>query len=366
MFYNRLDRKNDGEKGIETVGILPIPLINRTMRPGMLYLILALASASATTPLLGLIFNGVGLENFILIEIVATTIGIIPAMLMSLMGRQVPVISLVMARRTFGVSGATVLAVVYTFIGAGWFGLNTDVGAGILSVLFHGHRILWIIALGSLQTLIVFFGMNILKIFYKYTAPIFIACYTILAFYLFTHYKLRIPIASNATSWGRDVDLLLGFGLLAWSYDYPTVTRFCTPINSNEKHIIKLLFMAAPVLGGFSASLIMGSLGIISIKMTGEWNIAILGRSIPIWGEIASIGVILAIAHTNAMNLYVSVAKFLAVADVFYAPYSMLQPLTVILLGILSTGLAIADILHFLISTMIPLSEASVQFADRC
>ena len=75
---------------VETLGVAPVPGGDRTMRPGMLFLIWALASASATTPVIGLLLHGVGLWNFVLIVLLATGIGLIPAMLLSHMGRQTP------------------------------------------------------------------------------------------------------------------------------------------------------------------------------------------------------------------------------------------------------------------------------------
>lgn len=120
-------------RAFETLGIAPVPERERNMRPGSLFVIWGLASASATTPVIGLVLKGVGLSNFVWLNLLALLIGLVPAMLLTHMGRQVPIISMVMARRTYGIGGATVLAGLYTIVGAGWFGLNTDVGGQILS-----------------------------------------------------------------------------------------------------------------------------------------------------------------------------------------------------------------------------------------
>ncbi|MHB8236429.1 MAG: cytosine permease, partial [Acidithiobacillus ferrivorans] len=212
---------------VETLGVAPVPDRDRCMRPGMLFLIWALASASATTPVIALLLHGIGLWNFILIVLFATLIGLIPAMLLSHMGRQVPIISMVMARRTFGIGGATLLAILYTIVGAGWFGLNTDVAGKILVTLFPGFGMLWYIVLGVLQITLVFFGMEVLEKFYKYTALLFLLCYAVLAYYLFTQHAFVLPVATQRVDWGKDIDLVLSFSLLAWAYDFPTVTRFC-------------------------------------------------------------------------------------------------------------------------------------------
>lgn len=112
----------------ETLGIAPVPDSERNMRARSLFVIWGLASASATTPVIGLVLRGMGLSNFFWVNILALLIGLLPSMLLAHMGRQVPIISMVMARRTYGIAGATLLSVLYTVVGAGWFGLNTDVG----------------------------------------------------------------------------------------------------------------------------------------------------------------------------------------------------------------------------------------------
>jgi purine-cytosine permease-like protein len=92
--------------------------------------------------------------------------------------------------------------------------------------------------------------------------------------------------------------------------------------------------------------LIMGALGLITLQMTGDWNVAMLGKSLPVWGEISAIGVILAIAHCNAMNLYPAATSLLAVINVADRnPHRMLQPAVVLILGVFATMLAIVGIL---------------------
>ena len=333
---------------VETLGVAPVPDRDRTMRPGMLFLIWALASASATTPVVGLLLHGIGLWNFTLIVLFATIIGLIPAVLLAHMGRQVPIISMVMARRTFGIGGATLLAILYTIVGAGWFGLNTDVGGSILDTLFPGFGMLWYIVLGALQITLVFFGMEMLEKFYKYTALLFLLCYAVLAYYLFTQHAVVLPAVTKAVNWGKDIDLILSFSLLSWAYDFSTVTRFCTPIENKETKLRSFKYAIAPSAGVMSAVFFMGILGMVAMQMTGDWNIALLGKNLPFWGEISAIGVILAIAHTNAMNLYPAVTKLLAVISVAGKPHRFMQPAVVILLGVLATLLAIAGILNLI------------------
>ncbi|MGH8295066.1 MAG: purine-cytosine permease family protein [Steroidobacteraceae bacterium] len=332
----------------ETLGIAPVPDSERHMRAGSLFVIWGLASASATTPVIGLVLKGMGLSNFVWVILLALLIGLLPSMLLSHMGRQVPIISMVMARRTYGIAGATLLSVLYTIVGAGWFGLNTDVGGQILGAIFPGHGMLWYVILGVIQIALVFFGMEVLEKFYNYTALVFLLCYAVLAYYLFVRYPFVMPRQVGAVEWGKDVDLILSFSLLAWAYIFPTVTRFCPPPTPGEKPARRALYMLAPGVGVMVAVLVMGALGLIALRMTGDWNIALLGKSLPVWGEISAIGVILAIAHTNAMNLYPAVTTLLAVNTGDQSSHRMLQPSLVIILGIFSTILAILGILDFI------------------
>lgn len=333
----------------ETLGIAPVPPGERNMRAGSLFVIWGLASASATTPVIGLVLKGVGLSTFVWLNLLALLVGIVPSTLLAHMGRQVPIISMVMARRTYGIGGATLLAALYTIVGAGWFGLNTDVGGQILDAIFPGHGMMWYVLLGVVQIALVFFGMEVLEKFYNYTAVVFLLCYAVLSYYLFTRYSFALPVDKGAVDWGKDIDLILSFSLLSWAYIFPTVTRFCPPTSPAEKPLSRASYMLAPSIGVMAAVLLMGGLGLLALRMTGDWNIAMLGKSLPVWGEISAIGVILAIAHCNAMNLYPAVTSLLAVINVAgERSHRMLQPSLVIILGIFSTVLAILGILGFI------------------
>ena len=334
---------------VETLGIAPVPDSARTMTPGSLFIIWGLASASATTPVIGLVLHGIGVWNFVWLNVLSLLVGLLPSMLLAHMGRQVPIISMVMARRTYGIAGATLLAVLYTVVGAGWFGLNTDVGGQILATLFPGHGSLWYVLLGMVQIALVFFGMEVLEKFYQYTALVFLLCYAVLSYYLFTRYPFVMPPAHSPVAWGKDIDLILSFSLLAWAYIFPTVTRFCPPVRSGERGADRALYMLAPSIGVMAAVLIMGVLGLLALQMTGEWNVAMLGKSLPVWGEVSAIGVILAIAHTNAMNLYPAVTSLLAVVNAADTRmHRLLQPSLVIVLGVFSTLLAMVGILTYI------------------
>jgi len=333
-------------RGVETLGVAPIPDSERTLRPGSLFVIWGLASASATTPVIGLVLKGTDLPSFAWLNVLALLVGLAPSMLLAHMGRQVPIISMVMARRTYGVAGATVLAALYTIVGAGWFGLNTDVGGEILATLFPGYGATWYVILGVVQIALVFFGMEVLAKFYNYTALLFLLCYAVLAYFLFARHPLVLPAQQGPVAWGPDIDLILSFSLLAWAYIFPTVSRFCPAPHAGERPRDRVLYLLNPSIGVMAAVLLMGALGLLTLQMTGNWNIALLGRSLPVWGEISAVGVILAIAHCNAMNLYPAVTSLLAVVNVTgERSQRLLQPAVVIMLGVFATLLALLGIL---------------------
>jgi purine-cytosine permease-like protein len=155
-----------------------------------------------------------------------------------------------------------------------------------------------------------------------------------------------MPVQTGAVAWGKDIDLILSFSLLAWAYIFPTVSRFCPPPHAAEKPRDRALYLLNPSIGVMAAVLLMGALGLITLQMTGEWNVAMLAKSLPVWGEISAIGVILAIAHCNAMNLYPAATSLLAVINVAgERSHRLLQPTVVLVLGVFATILAILGIL---------------------
>ncbi len=90
---------------IETVGVLPVPDRERKMTPWHLFVVFAMASASATTPLIGSLLYKMGVTNMILAIVLAFLIGLVPAGLFSEMGRELPLTALIVARQTFGRGG---------------------------------------------------------------------------------------------------------------------------------------------------------------------------------------------------------------------------------------------------------------------
>jgi purine-cytosine permease-like protein len=96
---------------IETVGVAPVPDDQRVQTPRSMFIVWLMASASATTPLIGALLFKFGLTDMIIAIVAAWLIGFIPAGLFSEMGREVPLSGLVVARKTFGWDGSLLFSV---------------------------------------------------------------------------------------------------------------------------------------------------------------------------------------------------------------------------------------------------------------
>jgi len=336
-----LGRRVGGE--IETVGVAPVPDDQRTQKPWQMFIVWLMASASATTPLIGLLLFHFGLTYMIAAIVVSWLIGFIPAGLFSEMGREVPLSALVVARKTFGWDGSLLFSVLFSVVNLGWFGLNTEVGATILAAITHSSVYIWDVVVGAIQVTLVLFGMKWLERFYRYTVLILIAAYLALAIYLVTHYTLRYPGQTVEMNWGTALSTVLTFSILAWTYKLSTTSRFAVP-SSKTGGTRPSYFLAAST-GIMLAVLLFGILGAYSNEATGNWNIALLGSSISGWGFVAALGAALAVIHTNAMNLYPSTVDLLVAINNVVKPSRWQQPLATIGLGVLGTVLAIAGIL---------------------
>jgi purine-cytosine permease-like protein len=335
---------------IETVGVAPVPEDQRTMTPGKLFIVWLMASASATTPLIGLLLFHYGLTYMIAAIVGAFLIGVIPAGLFSEMGREVPLTALVVARRSFGWDGSLLFSALFTVVNLGWFGLNTEIGASILSSITHSSTYLWDVVVGGFEIVLVLYGMKWLERFYRFTSGLLIVCYLALTIYLITHYTLHAPKQTVPMNWGTALTVVLTFSILAWTYKLSTTSRFA--VSSAKTRGRKASYFLAPSIGIMLAVLVMGVLGTFSQQATGNWNIALLGAHISGWGFVAALGAALAVLHTNAMNLYPSTVDLLVVLNNVHKPMRWEQPLATVILGVGGTLLAIAGILSH-VSTLL-------------
>ncbi|MFJ4654717.1 purine-cytosine permease family protein [Nocardia sp. NPDC088792] len=338
-----LGRRIGGE--IETVGVAPVPESQRTQTSWKIFIVWLMASASATTPLIGALLFQYGLTYMIAAIVVSWLIAFIPAGLTSEMGRQVPLNTLVVARKTYGWDGSLLFSILFTVVNFGWFGLNTQIGAEILAAITHSSVYMWDVIVGGVQIILVLFGMKWLERFYRYTALLLVAAYLALAFYLVTHYTLHYPGQTAPMNWGMALTTVLTFSVLGWIYSLATTTRFAVPWEKTKGRA-KIPYFLAPSVGIMLAVLVFGVLGAYSQSATGDWNIALLGAHISGWGFVAALGAALAVIHTNAMNLYPSTASLLVAINNVHKPTRWEQPLATIGLGILGTALAIWGILN--------------------
>ncbi|AUW93817.1 hypothetical protein BXT84_07575 [Sulfobacillus thermotolerans] len=344
---------------IETVGVLPVPDAERTMTSGKLMIVWLMASASAMTPLIGLLLFHFGMTDMILAILVSWLISFIPAGLFSEMGREVPLTGLIVARKTYGRVGAFLFAVLFTFVNMGWFGLNTAVAGEVLNAIFHATGSFWFWVIGAAQVILVLFGMKWLEYFYRYTSVLLLLCYGALTWYLFTHFHITTPHATTAMQWGTAISTVVSFSILAWTYKLSTVSRFCVPKSSNTGNA---RYFLAPSIGIMLAVLLMGIVGMDAQQATGNWNVALLGPHIPVWGLAAALGVALAIIHTNAMNLYPSTVDLLVALNTLRKSTRWEQPVATIILGILSTVLAVLGILNHVSNFLDAIGDVIVPF----
>ncbi len=329
--------------GLETVGVAPIPDRQRRITPLRLFILWAMASASALTPIVGSQLFNFGLWWLVVAIVAAWLLAFIPAGLFSEMGREVPLTALIVARRTYGYAGAALFSLLFTVVNAGFFGLNTAVGGQLLGALAHSSPTLWTWVIGLAQTILVLFGMRVLEPFYRYTSVLFLVCYGALTAYLFGHFSITIPHSHGSLQWGPALTTVLSLSILAWTYKLSTVSRFAIPKGVPGDRP-RSLFLA-PSVGIMLAVLLLGVIGLFSTAATHNWNVALLGAHVAWWGTVAAIGVVVAIVHTNAMNLYPSTVDVLVAMNSFLRPRRWEQPIGTFLLGIASTLLAVAGIL---------------------
>jgi len=360
------------ENGFEIVGVNPIPKSERTMSSRKIFVFWAMASGAALVPIAGEELFNMGLIYAVVAILLALGIGLIPAGLISEMGRQIPVPSLVVARKTYGYMSSGGYSLIFTFLNLGYFGLNDSVGALIISSLTHTSIIEWYIIMGGIQILLVLLGAKWLEYFFRYTAPLLIVSFGILTYFLFATYRINIgsllyPI--GPFTWGAALDFLLGFSILAWTYKISTQTRFAVPFSRKENGKSRLGYFISAPFGIMLPVLLMGMVGFFGNSITPgtSWNIAILAfpgvhgisRIIII---IAAVLLALSLIHPNAMNLYPATADLLTSLQPLFGKSiheKWAQPVATLLLGTGGIILAIAGILSR-ISSFIDILEAII------
>ncbi len=328
----------------ETVGVAAIPERQRRYTPFRLFVIWTMASASALTPIIGQILFNFGLGWMVAVIVLAWMLAFVPAGLFTEMGREMPLTALIVARRTFGHAGALVFSLLFTVVNAAFFGLNTAVAGQLLGALAHSSATPWTWLIGIVQTVLVLIGMRLLEPFYRYTALLFVVCYGVLTYYLFANHSLHLVHSHGSLAWGPALTTVLSISILAWTYKLSTVSRFAVP-TGQERHGRAGYFLM-PSVGIMLAVLVLAVIGMLSQEGTGNWNVALLGANLSGLGTVAALGVVVAVVHTNAMNLYPSTVDMLVAMNTVLRPFRLEQPVGTLLLGIASTLLAVVGILN--------------------
>jgi purine-cytosine permease-like protein len=338
---------------IETVGVEPVPEKDRKTTPYRLFVVWAMASASATTPLVGALLFNIGLWYMLGAIALSWLLFFIPLGVASEMGRELPLPTLLMARRNFGWHATFLFSLLFTFVNMAWFGLNCATGALILASITHSSVVPWYWVVGGLDIVLVVFGYKWLEYFYRYTALLLVACYGALTVYLFLHYNLHVPRQTAPLEWGPAITTVSGFAILGWAYEVSTVSRFCRPAMDSpaigdlpaRKAPPRRWYFLMPSIGIMVPVVLMAVMGSYSQEAIGTWNIATLGASIRGWGAVAAFGASLGVLHTNAMNLYPSTVDLMVAMTTVRKPKKWEQPLYTVILGVLGTLLAEAGIL---------------------
>lgn len=264
------------EYGFEIIGIDPIPKGARRASALKIFNFWAMASASATTPLAGYLLYGIGLGNFALVVLLSLLIGLVPAALFSEMGRQFPVPALVVSRKAYGYWTSNALALLYTVVNMGWFGLNDATGGLILASLTGTNPTIWYVVMGVVQVLLVLYGFVWLERFFRYTAPLLIISYGVLTYLLVTTYHVNwgeLMAQTQPINWGSALTIILSFSILSWTYKISTSTRFARPYEET-KDVSRIAYAVSPALGIMIPVLLMGIIGYASQAYAGNWNVA--------------------------------------------------------------------------------------------
>ncbi|MBU2767954.1 hypothetical protein HAP94_17675 [Acidithiobacillus ferrivorans] len=336
---------SDNRANIETIGVEPIPDKMRNMSAYTLLVMWLVTPASASAPLIGFLLYNAGFYDFLLLILLSTLLGIIPGVIMTEMGRTIPLISVVASRLTFGTGGSILFSVVFSILSLSWFAVSFDVGIDILRRLLDFREMYLFIFMGISEFILVLFGVRLMEKLYYFSASFFIIMYGYLTYHLITRFGFSLPLGGKSFNWGNDIDLLLTAGILGWAFEFSTISRFCKRLQSNEGSIRKILYMLAPSVGVMTAIFFFGTVGMISYHITGHWNIAIIGTSHSLFSTIAAFGVVLSIISHNAMNLYPSITKVVYMVNEIIAPHPLIQPSVALALTGLGTVLAMNNIL---------------------
>ncbi|RZT12300.1 NCS1 nucleoside transporter family [Mycobacterium sp. BK558] len=248
--------------------------------------------------------------------VIGTGLGAIAHYVLSARGPLHGVPQMVLARLAFGFKGNAVPAVLMSVTaGVGWFATNSVSGAFALSTLFGFGPLAGLVIIVAAQTVLAFFGHNLVQAFEKYSFPVLAVIFIAASVAIFAHADLgnAAPAADGVGGLGGFL-LTVGtsFGYAAgWTPYAADFTRYLPKTVSPAR----TGFFAAA--GLFTACVVLEVVGAASVT-TGEASLADPTGSFT--AELASPlakATLLAIAvgaiAANAINVYSGAMAFVTI-----------------------------------------------------
>ncbi|KGI69056.1 cytosine permease [Mycolicibacterium rufum] len=248
--------------------------------------------------------------------VIGTGLGAIAHYVLSARGPLHGVPQMVLARLAFGFKGNAVPAVLMSVTaGVGWFATNSVSGAFALSTLFGFGPLAGLVIIVAAQTVLAFFGHNLVQAFEKYSFPVLAVIFLAASVAIFAHADLGNTAPSAGGVGGLGGFLLTvgtSFGYAAgWTPYAADFTRYLPATVSPAR----TGFFAAA--GLFTACVVLEVVGAASVT-TGEASLADPTGSFT--AELASPlakATLLAIAvgaiAANAINVYSGAMAFVTI-----------------------------------------------------
>ena len=207
-------------------------------------------------------------------------------------------------RRSFGRLGGYIPAALNWLSTAGWFTVNTILGAFAIRLLVPGLPfIVAAVALVAVQTLLVIYGHNLIQAFERYLAAVLGVLFLVALVIALTHGSTIgawHPKSSGQTLTLFAIVLAISFSyIMSWSPYASDYSRYLPEITSRG-YLALNVFLGAAI-----ASFVTEVVGLlVAILAPGASPAAALKIAMGGFGTIAVIAVILGATTANVLNLY--------------------------------------------------------------
>ncbi|WP_123029392.1 purine-cytosine permease family protein [Mycolicibacterium stellerae] len=246
---------------------------------------------------------------------IGTGLGALAHYFLSARGPLHGVPQMVLGRLAFGFKGNAVPAVLMSVTaGVGWFATNSVSGAFALSTLFGFGPLVGLVIIVALQTVLAFFGHNLVQTFERWSFPILAVIFAVASVAIFMHADFASPAAPEGVGGMGGFMLTVGtaFGYAAgWT---PYAADFTRYLPSTVSAARTGFFASA---GLFVSCAVLEIVGVASVT-TGEATLADPTGSFT--SELASPlakATLLAIAvgaiAANAINIYSGAMAFVTI-----------------------------------------------------